>query len=148
MQEEAFNTTVSRDFFRTFAGKQIGFGCYRRVYELIIDPSLVIKIEDEARSFNNIQEWDVWNRIKDTEHAMWLAPCKVISPCGTILLQKRTDIISYKDLPKSIPEWITDIKPDNWGYFEGRPVCHDYGFNLLMERGFSKKVRKVDWSYN
>ncbi len=140
-----FKTTLSKDFLDIFLGQQIGFGCFREVYECNTDPSVVIKVEYKSVSFNNIFEWDTWQKLRYTVHHKWLSPCRFISPCGRILIQDKTEPVSYKELPKFLPVFLTDIKKENFGMLDGKIVCHDYGSNLILENGLSNKVRRVEW---
>jgi hypothetical protein len=120
----------------------IGVGTHRAVYSSSLLPDCVVKIETGPR-FANIIEWEVWSRIQSTEFAKWFAPCVSISPNGLILIQKRTQ--PAYDFPEKIPAFFSDIKGQNWGMLEGRLVCHDYGNNLLMERGMTRRMRKINW---
>lgn len=144
--EEYFPTILSKELLHLFTGRQIGFGCFRDVYECAIDPErLVIKFEFKDISFSNVIEWDTWQALRYSDYSKWFAPCKFISPCGRILIQERTEKVSTKELPRFLPVFFTDTKKDNFGMLDGRIVCHDYGFNRLIEEGLAKKVRKVNW---
>lgn len=140
-----FATTLSWDLVNMLCDEMIGEGISRCVYPWSLDRSLVAKVEPGHGGFANAQEWDVWQRIKDTEHAKWFAPCVHISGCGIWLLQKRTKPIPFKRLPKQVPAFFTDLKQSNWGLLNGRPVCHDYAANLLMEVGMTKRLRSPNW---
>lgn len=126
-----------REFTGIYLGKPIGSGAYRRVYEHCLDDSLVIKVEEEPGDFANVIEHMLW---KEIEHfkvlARWFAPVIAISPSGSVLLQKRTLPIQKKHLPKRIPNFLFDVKHDNWGMIDGHPVCHDYG-NIAMTSKWS-----------
>lgn len=145
LEAEHFRTTVGKDLSRLAIGALIGTGAYRHVYEWLPDPSLVLKIENGAKSFANVIEDEVWNRVRDTEFARWFAPVVQISDCGSLILQKRTEPIRREELPELVPAFFTDLHIYNWGLLNGRPVCHDYGLNLLMERGMTKRMRKAGW---
>lgn len=138
--------TICRDFFGLIAGDELGRGIARRVHVFEPDPSLVLKFETPTHSFQNVQEWQVWDRIKDTKHARWFAPCVKISACGTVLLQKRAQPIAARKLPKRVPAFFTDMKSTNWGLIDDRAVSIDYGTHLLMEVGMTGRLRKADWS--
>lgn len=140
-------TSVSNDFIHHFLGKYLGHGISRQVYEHPHDRTLVIKIEMAARSFQNIKEWETWDALRMTKHAKWLAPCVSISVCGIVLIQKRTRPMAESEVPKSLPEWLSDHKRVNYGVLDGHVVCHDYGSNLLLNHGAfnSKMRRKIDW---
>lgn len=138
-----FDTGIARDFFFAFCGERLGGGSARVVYACAIDPSLVVKIETASQSFQNAVEWDIWHYWNDCEDvATWLAPCVSISPCGMVLLQKRTTPAAPDELPRKLPRFLTDTKCANYGRFEGRIVCHDYG---KVVTNLSTAKRKVEW---
>ena len=122
---------------------KIGAGAGRTVYVCDFVPGLVFKVEDQARSFQNVIEWETWERIRETKLARWFAPCVAISPCGGILVMKRTEPLTH--FPDRMPVFFTDFKRANYGELAGEPVCHDYGTNLLMENGMSSRLKKVKW---
>ena len=84
--------------------------------------------------------WNDWSA--DKEMKSWLAPCEAISPCGTVLLQGRTQPIPKEHYPKRLPKFFTDTKRSNFGLLEGRIVCHDYG--LVVSEVETRMVR-ADW---
>jgi hypothetical protein len=138
------HNAATRDFFELFVGEKLGEGCYRTVYRHKLDRNLVIKFETGAHCFANIREWEVWNRVECTDHARWFAPCKWISASGVVLIQDRTKKITGDDLPHQVPTYFSDIKPANWGRLKnGEVVCHDYGQHLLIERGLTKRLKRV-----
>lgn len=142
-----FDGTLRNDLFRLVCGEMLGYGVARQVYRCILDPSVVIKFESRSQSFQNILEWDVWQAIQRTDLAKWFAPCVQIGAAGAVLIMKKTEPIRVEELPKRIPNFLTDLKPANWGIYEGRPVVHDYGLHLLKEKGMTKRMVKVDWEY-
>lgn len=142
-----FTTNAARDVARMVLGTRLGCGSTRVIYQHATDAELIVKIEDGARSFCNIAEWTVWEAVKDTAFARWFAPVVSISPAGIVLVMKRCDELRLSELPEHIPAFLTDIKAENWGLFEGRPVCLDYGYHLLLERGMTKAIRKANWGH-
>lgn len=136
--------TITRDFIDLFCGKLIGRGAGRWVFECTLDKSLVIKVEDRSESFQNQMEWKLWNEVEDTPFAKYFAPCVRISGCGTILLQKKVEMIPKRDYPKKIPHFFYDRKYQNYGLYEKRFVCFDYGSHVITN-GFTKKQVKADW---
>ena len=135
-----------REAFGLLTGHKLSEGSSRKVYICRIDPSLVVKKEMKRNSFQNIVEWEVWTSAWDKKLlSKWFAPCMHISGCGTLLVQARTFPIKSSDLPKKIPEFMTDTKIQNWGWYQDRPVCHDYG---TMVVGFLQKKHqlvKAEW---
>lgn len=146
VRNDYMTTTMSRELMDTFCGKKLGSGIGREVYENRMDPETVIKFEVGSFSFQNAMEWAVWNDLSyHKPSAKWLAPCVSISPCGLILIQKRTYPIPPKLLPTQIPSWATDEKPENWGLLDGKPVMHDYGYNMLISKGATVRLKKPHW---
>lgn len=140
-----FTTTIAKDLFSLICGPKIGQGAFREVYASNTNPKVVVKFEGREGNFDNIIEHEVWQRIQNTEFARWFAPVRHISACGTILVQDRTEPLAMSELPARIPAFFTDLKRQNWGRLNGKIVCHDYGRNLLMEEGMTKRMRKADW---
>lgn len=139
------NAVVLKDLFRLVCHEQIGEGMSRKVWTSKVLPDLVFKVEEEGHFFQNVMEWETWQRIKDTEHAKWFAPCEQISHCGSVLLMRRTEPARVKDFPAKMPAFFTDLKRGNFGILDGRLVCHDYGIHLLMENGMTKRMRAAHW---
>lgn len=150
-----FNTihtqpTSSRDLVGLFLGKELGDGMSRRVYEFIQDKSCVVKVEDAGDKFQNVFEWKVWQAVKDTKYAKWFAPCVDISANGIFLIQKRVEMIPKAQYPEEIPPFFTDLKYANFGLFNKRFVCFDYGtiHFLALSQYFDKdklKFKKAKW---
>lgn len=140
---DCFQTTVNRDFFYMILGDVLGAGEYRIVYEHLHRDDLVLKFEPNAHAFQNIAEWDFWNDNRGRKSvARWLAPCEFISPCGIILAMKRTTKPQHADYPKTVPEFLTDLKHKNFGMLDGKLVAHDYGLYHVTTP--TKRV-KADW---
>jgi hypothetical protein len=143
MSDHEFTDAVYREIARLIVGKQIGLGAFRRVIKYLDNDDLVIKVEEDARCFYNAKEWAVWQEVEGTPFARWFAPCVEISPWCTALVQKRTKPVPAKFMPKMIPSCLKhDVKLENWGLYDGRVVCHDYGHMKLMG---SRKLVKVKW---
>lgn len=143
-----FTDTIALDFFRVMTGKWLGGGIGRGVYVHGTDPNLVIKIENQSYSFQNISEWEVWGDLNDmdSDHARkWFAPCHYISPCGVVLIQARTWPLDKARFPDKMPNFFTDLKYQNFGMFEGRLVSHDYGFHRFISLGATARMRIADW---
>lgn len=136
--------TITTELKSIIYGKELGSGVSRTVYEYLPDKSCVIKVEETAGWFQNIREWEMW---KDSqmikEITKWLAPVIDISPCGLLLIQKRVLPLRDKEVPTHLPAFLSDCKRDNYGIYEGRVVCCDYGTALMS---LSTRMRKVDFS--
>lgn len=139
---------IFQDAFNLLCSDKLGSGVYRDVYACRLDKTLVVKveIEQEWRSFSNVKEMQFWNENElVTSVAKWLAPCEYLSPDGRILLQKRVQPLTDADkkkLPDKVPSFLTDLKFDNFGMYEGRLVCIDYASVILNA---SVKLKKADW---
>lgn len=140
---------AAEDLFNMVTGPDIGAGQYRRVYEHRFDKKLVIK-QDSGQNFSNLNEWQVWNEFKDTTVGAWLAPVMHCSPRGLWLVMARTRPIPVGKFPKRIPALFCDIKPENWGMYRGRPVCHDYGNHSVfaLARAAAAKLEPVLWEHH
>lgn len=141
----SFTNTISRDLLDLTRGEKLGEGMSRYVYVHRLDPSLVIKFETDARSFQNIAEWEVWKWVCGTKMERWFAPCVDISPNGSILIQKRCEPIQSAQRPKMLPAYLCDLKRENFGMFEKRVVCCDYGTMLSSLRKVSPRMQKARW---
>jgi hypothetical protein len=151
--------SVLTDFYNLFCGKVLGEGAARKVYEHNFDGKVVIKVETGDYSFQNITEWQTWERVKHTDLAQYFAPCVAISPNGRVLVQRRTSRPTY--YPDKVPAFFTDLKLDNFGVLtngnvfvddvfdvrnpKGAFVCHDYGMHMMLEKGMTKRMRKAEW---
>lgn len=139
--------SVWTDFLTLFCGDFLGSGIGREVYVLRTDPTKVVKIEMRSESFQNVTEWQTWEALKNTHCSKWLAPCQFISACGICLIQDRVDPLTDKHKRRKIPEWLTDMKTDNFGLIGDQVVARDYGLPAkLIEMGaFGSKLRKPEW---
>lgn len=117
------------DFQQLMLGKELGRGIARRVFEFLPDHDYVVKIEDIGGSFQNVTEWEFWQRNRDfKEVSKWLAPLKAISPSGTVLIQRRITPITAAQMPEKIPQWMNDVKLDHFGKVDGKIVVCDYAY--------------------
>lgn len=139
-----FSPTVARDFMGMFLGDLLGEGMSRKVYEHKFDPTLVIKIEEDAGRFQNIMEARIWEEVSYSDYAKWFAPVIGISPCGMVLVMKKVAVPYDKDFPTSIPTFFGDLKKSNYGMLNGKFVCVDYGCHIVTN-GLSKRMKKVKW---
>jgi hypothetical protein len=126
-------------------GKSIGSGASRRVYELEHRKDAVIKVEHTGRTFHNQTEWLVWQDVKDTPVADWFVKCLDIDSVGNVLLQARTEPFNCdKDFRAALqstrggvlPKFFDDIHYGNFGMYNGRVACHDYGYHKFFSNAF------------
>lgn len=132
-----------------FLGAKLGAGIDREVYELALDTDQVIKIETGSNHFQNVMEFQTWNSAVMMDHPLknHLAEVHRISAYGCWLMMERTwppgpDF----EWPTRMPAGLTDFKQANYGLTkDGRLVAHDYGTNILLENGMTRRMRKVEW---
>ena len=116
----------------------------REVYSSQMLPDHVIKCEKGGGIFQNQFEWEVWNSVGYTDLGKkWLAPCEWISRCGSVLIMKKTTPVAK--YPDKMPAFLSDFKKGNYGMYEGRVVCHDYGTSQFLRTGLTKRMKKIDW---
>lgn len=137
---------VNMELIDYILGDFVGYGISRLVYDYRLDPKYVIKL-DLSNHNANVLEHDVWRTVEHTKHAKWFAPVKDLSPCGRVLLQEKCKYENIDKFPKIIPDYLSDIKVDNFGWLNGKFVCLDYAGNNLLTKGLSSKMKKVKW-YN
>lgn len=129
------------------AGPLLGEGTYRKVFEFKPDAKKVIKCAGVGAHIHNLIEHKIWHDVIRYDKVLrkWFAPCYTVSELGLWLIQARTTPLSRRELPKRIPQIMTDTKPANWGWYEGRPVCHDYSNCILRLNLIPKKHKKANW---
>ena len=144
--DDHFRTGLARDLAFMVLGDYKGAGTYRALFDHATDPTLVVKVETGTRSFSNVHEYEIWKAVQGTPWEKWFAPVVDISPAGMVLVMKRCEVATARCLPDKVPAFFTDLKAENWGFLDGRPVCLDYGNHLLYERGMTTRMRKARWS--
>lgn len=127
-------------------GDFLGYGVSRLVFDYNPDPKYVIKIDTSTYNANAL-EFHIWNDVKETKYAKWFAPIKHMSPCGRILLQRKCKFDHLENYPTKIPEFMSDIKSDNFGWLNGQFVCVDYAGSNLITTGLTDKMKTVKWIY-
>lgn len=144
---DLFRNPMAREALGLLCGDRLGDGLSREVFRYGPDENYVIKFEPDASHFQNVAEWQLWDRIQYVEkHNKWFAPCLRISHCGRILIQRYAEPIAAIALPAEVPSYFTDLKKENWGVIKGQPVAVDYGKHLMLERGMTNRMRRADWS--
>lgn len=137
------NGPIKNSILSLFVGDKIGSGASRDVYSLLHRPDCVLKVEFEARTFNNQTEWLVWEEMRGWPIADWFAPCVDIDSYGNVLIQKRTKPFRcekdfHAALTKTrggvVPAVFDDVHYGNFGMLDGRVVCHDYGYHRFFEK--------------
>jgi hypothetical protein len=144
LHTDRYSEMIINDSLYLFLGEKLGEGQYRDVYKFGIDPDLVVKIEARNHPkgypmFCNTVEMGIWCESNGTPWRKWLAPCVFISNYGAVMIQRRTTPCPAHRLPKLVPNFLADLKPDNWGLYKGRPVVHDYGnhaVNQVAQKAF------------
>lgn len=140
---------VHVDAFNLLCDDFIATGTYRSVYTCRLNPAWVVKVEldkGDWRSFANVLEHELWTKNQYCERvARWLAPCRFLSTDGRILIQDKATIAKdhqIDELPKELPAFLTDLKPSNFGWIDGKFVCVDYSMHI---DNISTKLKKVNW---
>lgn len=138
------------DILKAWAGKCLGHGHARSVYELRGTDTIVIKVErhPDKTNFSNISEYLNWNDVQYwDDFAKYLAPVLGMTKDGVFLLQERAFPVTKKaDLPSNIPNLFVDCKIQNWGIIDGRPVCIDYArLNYLSSYPSKPIMKKAKW---
>lgn len=126
-------------------GDLIGEGSARKVYQLRTNAAYIIKIETGGQSFQNVSEWETWLWVRATALEKWFAPCEMISPCGLLLVQRKVAPLRDSELPPKLPAFLCDLKRENFGLFDKRIVCCDYGTVQSAIRLASKRLLKAKW---
>lgn len=148
------SSATHRQAFDLLCDELIGRGMSRTVFSSKIAPDCVVKVEETPGKFQNIIEWETWQRVKDTPYSKWFAACRWISPNGTILMMERTRPAAPCEFLDMMPAFLCDFKRTNYGMLSpgltrtGKQdflVCHDYGTHLMFENGMTKRKRKAKW---
>lgn len=134
-----------REATSILCGDFLGEGSARKVYALRTNPEYVVKVEERGGSFQNVAEWDIWSWVKAGPMQKWFAPCEMISTCGVILVQRKVDSMRLSDRPLRLPQFLCDLKPENFGVFEGRIVCCDYGTVGSAIRTVPRNMVRAEW---
>ena len=118
-------------------GEKLGSSVFRDVYAVNGRPDVVLKVEDRGGEFCNVMEWKIWTEAQGTPAEQWLAPCLDLSGLGgRALVMRRTKPITERIWRRlEVPAFFNDLKPENWGLIDGRPVCHDYAHSDVLLRG-------------
>ena len=138
--------SMHREVFNLMCDELLYTGMSRAVWTSNLMPDCVLKVEERPGVFQNVVEWETWQRVKDTPLRRWFAECVAISPNGSVLVMRRTRPASDKDYPEKMPIFLCDFKRRNCGMAGKQLVCHDYGTNQLFEYGMSKRLVKANWS--
>jgi hypothetical protein len=62
-----------------------------------------------------------------------------------MLIQRYCEPLREVELPKLLPDFLCDLKRENFGMFDGRVVCCDYGTAHSAIRRTSRKLVKAEW---
>lgn len=120
---------VHKSAYKLLCGKKLGDGFNRNVYECNIMEDWVVKIErSDSDDFANVRERAFWREYEgDKTISKWLAPCGDISNDGRIMLQRKVQPLPKGYVvPRTLPEFLTDVKLSNFGLLDGKLVCVDY----------------------
>lgn len=122
-----------REFESLLLGRELGRGATRAVYTSALEPDKYVIKWEFGSSYQNIVEFETWERLCLARHPVrkWFAPCHILSRHGRLLVQSKCAPLpdDFK-WPRKMPRCFTDIKWHNFGIFEDRLVCLDYGTAL------------------
>lgn len=142
------NPVVQVDLTASICGKRIGGGSFRDVYEYNLNPDFVVKIETGNSCCNTVEAM-IWEEVKELSGKLewvkdWFAPVEWLSPNGKIIVMRKTAQNDKKKKPERVPKFLWDVKTENFGWYKGNYVCHDYGqfYNFI---NYSKSNKKIDW---
>lgn len=122
------SSDVLREFANFTLGKKLGGGMSREVFVNRADPNTIIKVENSGIHNQNTMEWLIWEQFKHVKSiAKWLCPCHTSSYNGTFLIMDYARDMLPDEKPKKVPEFISDVKLENFGILNGKPVLRDYG---------------------
>lgn len=146
---------IHEDAFNLFCDERIGYGMSRDVFSSRLLPGYVIKVEKDPHRFQNIMEWETWQRVRDTKASRWFAACEWISHNGRVLIMERTERPAPDAYPKLMPAFLDDFKRTNFGLSmlpdpktkkpSQKLVCHDYGVTKLLEHGLTSRMKAANW---
>lgn len=129
-------------------GDFIGEGISRKTYSCPLNREWVVKVSDPQAYNQNMLEWMIWDECHThmLDVREWLAPCHFISNGGHVMIQQRTAPVTPCLMPKKVPYFLnSDLKTDNWGLIDGKPVCHDYGYAKVFRLGITNRMVKSDY---
>ena len=137
------------EFEDLFLGKELGHGCSRTVFAHKLDDSLAIKIDREGGRAN-FAEWTAYEDVRNwtgdlKKYKDWLCPCRYISKDGMIMIVDKAEPLQEKQVPKTVPSFLTDQKITNFGIIGKRIVCLDYEFISTITIANGLKMVKSDF---
>lgn len=134
---------AAKSILECFMGPMIGSGVSRRVFSCKADPSLVIKIGGGFDTQNAV-EAAVWDRFSENNRVnKWLAPIVARSADLRVIVQKRTKPVIKP--PTKIPDFLGDLKVQNFGMLDGRLVAHDYGLGIFIDNNSPIEMVAPKW---
>lgn len=144
------NEKIRIDLIDLVLGEPLGVGISRETYTLRTDERYVVKLENSGGDFfSNIREWTIYNAVSAIPWAeKWLAKPTFISENGRVLIMERTTYFDQnRTWPRKLPVWLTDYKPENYGWscIDGDFVCHDYANDMVIGNGVQNRLRNIKW---
>lgn len=126
----------------------ISSGMSREVYRSPLLPDCVVKVENVRGHFQNIVEWETWQRVKDTKYSRHFAPCLHISGNGLILIQQETHKPPKDFLwPEHMPKFLGDFKYSNYGLifppFHTSDREYDIENDVLIHKVSQKEAKQL-----
>jgi hypothetical protein len=152
------------DFFK-YVGKFIGKGQSRLVYLNNMDDKTIVKIRKKDKYLiNNIIEYGVWDKYKNTPFSKFLCPIVNVSDDKKYIIMKKALIIHKKSPTEYVENFkkrcdsiiieiknfcskLTDFDYNNFGIYNDNLVLIDYGhksFGYLLKNNIIKEEDKEE----
>lgn len=126
---------------------KLGSGVSRTVYDLGDGTVLKLQTGRFGGAGGNLEEWETWQRVKDSEFAHCFAECIAIGTDGAWMIQRAISEIFGFDQKSEWYEWwktqgceaayfanVGDIHPNNCGYDRnGNVLIIDYAWSGFMD---------------
>ena len=83
---------VHVEAFNLLCADQIGYGMSRQVFSSRLLPDCVIKIEQGTGHFQNVIEWETWQRVRNTAEADFTFLVEQITGWKEAIVEKRDEM--------------------------------------------------------
>lgn len=138
------------DLLSMLVGEKIGQGQSRMVFQHNVDPDKVVKLACNGDGvLANSIEWTIWQEVQGLKGPLawvkdWFCPVHRLSGNSNVIVMSKTAPVRLEEMPKEVPTFLSDIHMANFGWLDGRVVCHDYGF-IYGLISYKKKFKKAAW---
>lgn len=135
-------------YFEDRLGTLIGAGSSREVFEVLHDPTAVIKKTIPVYPGANFVELTIWSAVRTDKWRGLFGEVLAISETGRYLTMERLDDLSADEHHQtpSYPDWLSDLKPKNFGKTrDGKFKVRDYAMTNLNSAINSAKTHRHTW---